>query len=106
MSAPFVTQLRVRRTPIRLAPDASFPVRVELPDVWDAVLIEALPTTPVLDVKLAALRAIKPEAEFPEDFVMKLHGWEVLDEQASLQDIGAVPGSMFLLGYRRRRPVR
>jgi hypothetical protein len=42
----------------------------------------------------------------PEEFVMKLRGWEVLDESASLTDAGAIDGSIFLLTYRRRRPVR
>ena len=108
MTAPFVTELRVSGSPIRLAPAgaASMPVRVEMPDVWRTVLIEALPETPVLDLKLAALRVLQPRAEFAEDFVLKLRGWEVLDERATLQEIGAVSGSIFLLGYRRRRPVR
>ena len=48
-----------------------------------------------------------PEADaIPQDFVVKLRGWEVLDESASLADAGVVDGSILLLTYRRRRAVR
>ena len=48
---------------------------------------------------------------FPNDastevFVLKLRGWEVLDERSSLKDAGVVDGSILLLAYRRRRAVR
>ena len=41
-----------------------------------------------------------------EDFVVKLRGWEILDEAASLADAGVIDGSILLLTYRRRRAVR
>jgi hypothetical protein len=48
-----------------------------------------------------------PGAELrDEDYVLKLNGWEVLDESASLAATGAVDGSIFLVTGRRRRPVR
>ena len=40
------------------------------------------------------------------DFVVKLRGWEILDEAASLADAGVIDGSILLLTFRRRRPVR
>jgi hypothetical protein len=40
------------------------------------------------------------------DFVLKLHGWEMLEENEPLGDAGIGNGSIVLIAYRRRRPVR
>lgn len=108
MSAPFVTGLRARQGTIRLAPAGvpTITIRVEMPEVWDVVRIACEPTQPVLAVKVAALEALFPEAEMHEDFVLKLRGWEILDESAPLGEAGVVDGSILLLTHRRRRPVR
>jgi hypothetical protein len=110
MSAPFVTGLRARRSTIRLSPEGAeaITIRVEMPDVWDVVRIVVSPTEPLLAVKVAALQALYPEAQaaIHGDFVVKLRGWEILDEAASLADVGVVDGSILLLTFRRRRPVR
>jgi len=110
MSAPFVTNFRSRRATIQLAPagEQAITIRVEMPEVWDVVRIQVAPTQPVLAVKLAALEAMYPEAtgEFHADFVVKLRGWEILEEGASLTDAGVIDGSILLLTFRRRRPVR
>jgi hypothetical protein len=81
-------------------------VRVEMPEVWDVVRVAVSPDEPVVGLKARALAALLPTGEVPDAFVMKLRGFEVLDESASLAAIGAVDGSIFLLTYRRRRPVR
>ena len=81
-------------------------VRVEVPEVWDVVRLAVAPTTSALDLKLRALEELLPTAEHPEDFVLKLRGWEVLDEGAPLADIGVQEGSILLLTSRRKRPVR
>ena len=60
----------------------------------------------MLAVKVRALEALSPGADFHDEFGMKLAGWEVLDENVSLAEAGAVDGSIFLLTNRRRRPVR
>ena len=108
--APFVTTLRSRPTTIRLGDGADgvdgITVRVQMLEVWDTVRLEVPSSEPVLSVKVAALRALFPDGEFHEDFVMKRNGFEVLDETASLRETGAVDGSIFLLTHRRRRPVR
>jgi hypothetical protein len=105
---PFVTQLRSRPGVIRLgAPDEpAFALRVEMPEVWDTVRIDAPPSTPILELKRAALEALFPEGQYLEDFVLKLHGFEVMDEHASVAESGARDGSIYLLTYRRRRPVK
>jgi hypothetical protein len=81
-------------------------VRVEFAEVWDAVRISVSPNEPVVTIKRAALEALGGANELPEEFVMKLRGWEVLDEGASVTEAGATNGSIFLLTHRRRRPVR
>jgi hypothetical protein len=108
MSAPFVTELRTPASTIRLSPEGVevITIRVEMPEVWDVVRIAVAPTEPVLAVKLRALSALFPEAQLHEDFVLKLRGWEILDETASLDDAGVIDGSILLLTHRRRRPVR
>ncbi len=107
MTAPFVSQLRSRPRGVRLGPaDATtMSLRVEVPEVWDVVRIDAPASETVLAVKIAALEVLMPGRDH-RAFVMKLRGFEVLDESLSLEAAGAIEGSIFLLAYRRRRPVR
>jgi hypothetical protein len=108
VSAPFVSQLRSRPGVVRLGADgqARITVRVQMPEVWDTVRIETPASEPAIALKAAALNALQPHGDAADAFVMKLNGFEVLDEGASLSDVGAKNGSTFLLTYRRRRPVR
>ena len=108
MTAPFVTGLRSRASTIRLAPEGTdvITIRVEMPEVWDVVRIAVAPSEPVLAVKVRALTALFPEAQLHEDFVVKLRGWEILDETQSLTDAGVVDGSILLVTFRRRRPIK
>lgn len=108
MSAPFVSQIRTSGNVVTMAPPgaASILVRVEMPEVWDVIRIAVSPDEPVLGLKVRALASLFPANEFHDDFVMKLRGFEVHDENATLTDVGAVDGSIFLLTHRRRRPVR
>ncbi len=108
MKVPFVGQLRARRDVLQLAePGApAISVRVEMPEVWDTVRAIVSPDAPVISLKLQAPDVLFPDGGLQEDFVMKIRGWEVLDEQASLAAVGAVNGSIFLLTHRYRRPVR
>ncbi|HKO16542.1 MAG TPA: hypothetical protein VJU87_09895 [Gemmatimonadaceae bacterium] len=108
MTVPFVAQLRARRSTIRLAREGApaVTIRVEMPEVWDVVRIVCAPNETVLTVKIRALEALFPQAQMHQDFVLKLRGWEILDEAASLADVGAVNLSTLLLTHRRRRAVR
>jgi hypothetical protein len=81
-------------------------VRVEVPEVWDAVRVEAPPVASIQVIKTRALAALFPDGGAPDEFVMKLNGFEVLDEHATLRDVGATEGSTFLLTSRRRRPIK
>ncbi|HVT37928.1 MAG TPA: hypothetical protein VHE78_02685 [Gemmatimonadaceae bacterium] len=81
-------------------------VRVELPERWDTVAFDLRAAIPMLDLKRAALAEFGLGNAFPEDYVLKLRGFEVLGELASVAGSGARAGSTFLLTHRRRRPVR
>ncbi|HTR78456.1 MAG TPA: hypothetical protein VMH39_10110 [Gemmatimonadaceae bacterium] len=107
MSASFVSGLRARSQTIVLAEgEETIAIRVEMPEVWDAVRVVVFPRERVLTVKEKALAALYPEADTPGDFVLKLAGWEILDESVSLADAGVVDDSILLLTFRRRRAVR
>lgn len=105
---PFVTQLRASRPAIAItAPGAGvFSIRVTAADVWDTVRITARPETTVDEVKRRAVAAFYSDDAVPDDFVVKLRGWEMLDERASLAESGVLDGSTILLAYRRRRPLK
>lgn len=106
-AAPFVAQLRSRPGTIRLGTTGApvITVRVQVPEAADTVRVDAPPDTAVLTVKQRALEALVAAPD-PSEWVVKLHGFEVLDETASLATAGAVNGSTFLVTSRRRRPVR
>jgi len=108
VTAPFVAQLRARADEVRLGTpeEPVITVRVQVAEAWDTVRIDAPPDTPVAEVKRRALAVLAPDSRHPEDWVTKLNGWEVLDEQQSITQVGARNGSTFLLHVRRRRPVR
>ncbi len=109
MSATFANSLRVRPAELRLAPAGTTPtigVRVEMPEVWDVVRVVATPGDSIVELKIKALDALFPSAEIHQDFVVKLRGWEILDESVSLAEAGVVDGTVLLVTHRRRRAVR
>ncbi len=108
VGAPFVASLRARPDTVRMGGggNGSWMIRAQMPEVWDTVRLEITPGTPVMTMKQAALAELQPNAADPDEFVVKLNGIEVLDEEASIADAGALNGSTFLITYRRRRPVR
>lgn len=109
MSSTFVNSLRARDEVVVMgeaAPEGMLRVRVEMPEVWDVVRIDAPPAAPIRALKLNALQALYPRALFPDDFVIKLAGREIFDEGIALGDSGASDGSVFLVSHRRRRPIR
>ena len=107
MSAPFVAQLRTNRPPLELVqPGAgALTLRVEASDIWDTVRVTVAPTTAVAELKQRVVQLFFRD-EGTGAFVLKFRGWEMLDETASVKDAGLVDGSIVLLAYRRRRPVR
>lgn len=106
--APFVASVRSRPGVVRLgsADQPVVTIRVQFADAWDTLRFEVPVTEPVIALKVRALEMLAPDGDFHEDYVLKLHGFEVLDETASVADTGARDGSIYLLTHRRRRPVR
>lgn len=107
MSETFVQSLRTRGEPVRLAAGSErvLGIRVQIPELWDTVQVLAPETATVLAVKTAVLGELLPQAS-EDRYVMKLRGFEVLDEAQTLAGAEAIDGSIFLLSHRRRRPVR
>jgi len=75
-------------------------------EVWDVVRVESPASERVGTLKSEALAALQPNGDSADEFVLKLNGFEILDENVSIADTGATNGSTFLVTYRRRRPVR
>jgi hypothetical protein len=108
MSAPFVTTLRTNGESIRVGhSNNTLHLRVQVADLWDSVRVDAGGEEPVIAVKRAALAHFYPDGEAnPVEYVVRLHGFEILDEQKSLTESGIRDGSILLLVGRRRKPVR
>lgn len=99
--------LRTRGEAIRLGNATSAPmkVRAQVLEAWDAIRIDADPSASVRSLKQLALKELYPE-DLPEtEFVVKLNGFEILDEDVPVSASGARNGSTFLITDRRRRPV-
>lgn len=107
MSSRFVNSLRTRGEALTLGSTSAKPMklRAQVLEAWDAIRIDADPSASVKSLKELALRELYP-GESPEtEFVVKLNGFEVLDEGVPLSATGARDGSTFLITDRRRRPV-
>lgn len=108
MSVPFVTTLRTAGDPIKVGESENpLHIRIQVADLWDSVRVDAGGDQPVSAVKRAALAEFYPDGGVnPDELVVRLHGFEILDESKSLADSGVRDGSILLLVSRRRRPVR
>ena len=107
MSSRFVSTLRTRGQPFTLGSPSATPLRVraQVLEAWDAIRIDADPSASVRSLKELALVELYPENRPETEFVVKLNGFEVLDEEIPLSASGARDGSTFLITDRRRRPV-
>ena len=109
MTAPtvFVNSLRTRGQPFKLgAPsDKALRVRAQVLEAWDAIPIEANPSASVRSLKQLALRELYPDVQHDDEYVVKLNGFEILDEDGPISSTAARNGSTFLITDRRRRPV-
>lgn len=105
--SPFVNSLRTRGEAFQLgvASTQIFHVRAQVLEAWDAIRIDANPSSSVRSLKQLALRELYPDVRHQDDYVVKLHGFEILDEDAPLSSTAAKNGSTFLITDRRRRPV-
>ncbi len=107
MTIPLVAEFRTPASVIVIGDALNvYHLRVQAAELWDTVRVDASPSEPVASVKAAALASFYPDGVDANDFVTKLHGFEVLAEQESLESVGVRDGSTLLLTSRRRRPVR
>lgn len=108
MTAPFVTELRTSDEIVKVGgtDGDTLHLRVQIAELWETLRVDASPTTSVEAVKKAALARFFPDGESIDDFVVKLRGFEILDETATVAASGAKDGSTLLLTWRRRRPVK
>jgi hypothetical protein len=104
---PFVSGLRTQGHPFRLGSPSSrdLHLRAQVLEAWDAIRIDADPDASILSLKELALRELAPNVTNVAEYVVKLHGWEILDENAAISSTAAKNGSIFLITDRRRRPV-
>jgi hypothetical protein len=104
---PFVNGIRTQGQAFQLGAPAGPPLqlRAQVLEAWDAIRIDADPSASVKSLKQLALRELYPDSKHEGEYVVKLHGWEVLDEDAPLSSTAARNGSIFLITDRRRRPV-
>jgi len=84
-----------------------FGVRVMVTDVWDQVFLAVEPTTTVAALKRQALaQALKRANVAVDEYVVKFHGAQVLDESMTLAALGAGANAPFIVLPARRQPVR
>lgn len=104
---PFVNGLRTQRHAFKLGSPSGPPLqlRAQVLEAWDAIRIDADPSASVKSLKQLALKELYPDSKHEREFVVKLHGFEVLDEDAPISSTAATNGSIFLIADRRRRPV-
>lgn len=107
MIGAFTSALRTRREPVIVGDQSGkiLRIRAQVLEAWDAIRIDANVAETVRAVKLRALEELYPESYSADQFVVKLHGFEILDESVSLADAGVRDGSILLIADRRRRPV-
>jgi hypothetical protein len=109
MTAPrvFVNSLRTRGSAFKLGAPAgpAMQLRAQVLEAWDAIRIDADPSASVKSLKQLALRELYPDLKHEREYVVKLNGFEVLDEDAPISSTAAKNGSTFLITDRRRRPV-
>lgn len=106
-TVPFVTSLRSQGQALKLGigDGPVLHLRAQVLEAWDAIRIDASPTASVKSLKELALKALYPDARHPGEYVVKLNGFEILDEAAPISSTVAKNGSIFLITDRRRRPV-
>jgi len=105
-SVPFVNALRNQGAPLQLGSGAGpvLHLRAQVLEAWDAIRVDANSSASVKSLKHLALQTLSPQVN-EDEYVVKLHGWEILDENAPISATAARNGSIFLITDRRRRPV-
>ena len=105
--SPFVSSVRTQGEPSKLGSQSGsvLHLRAQVLEAWDAIRIDADPSTSVKTLKQLALKKLYPDGRDENEYVVKLNGFEVLDEDAPISSTAARNGSIFVITDRRRRPV-
>ena len=108
MTVPFVSELRTSDDVVVISGGDGqvLHLRAQAAELWDALRVDAPESATVSSVKSAALEKFFPDGVSAAEFVVKLRGFEILDENESLAASGVRNGSTLLLSRRRRRPVK
>ena len=108
MTVPFVSELRTSDEVIILGGGDGdvLHLRVQSAELWDALRVDAPSSATVISVKNAGLHSFFPLGYSAPEFVVKLRGFEILNEDETLAASGVRNGSTLLLSRRRRRPVK
>ncbi|MFL5477432.1 MAG: hypothetical protein ACJ79J_10810 [Gemmatimonadaceae bacterium] len=106
-TSPFVNAIRAQPTALTLGSGTgpAISLRAQVLEAWDAIRVDADPSASVKSLKELALRELYPNVWPNDDYVVKLNGFEILDENAPISSTAARDGSTFLITDRRRRPV-
>jgi hypothetical protein len=106
-TTPFVNGIRAQGDPLKLGSGSGsvLHLRAQVLEAWDAIRIDADPSASVRSLKDLALKELYPDVRGNDEFMVKLHGFEILDENAPISSTAARNGSIFLITDRRRRPV-
>ncbi len=104
---PFVNGLRTQGHSFKLGASTGpvLQLGAQVLEAWDAIRIDADPSASVKSLKQLALRELSPDSRHEREYVVKLNGFEVLDEDAPISSTAAKNGSIFLITDRRRRAV-
>jgi hypothetical protein len=109
-NARFVSSIRTRGIAHRLVPEGYagpvWSLRVQLLDAWDAVRVDAAPTTPVDVVIRAALATLAGADATIDAYDCKVRGVRIAKLDQSLASAGIADGSTLLLATAARLPVR
>ncbi len=81
-------------------------LRVMVTDAWDTVHLEVQSDTTVTDLKIEALTRTLGRTVDPSVYEVKFRGGVVLDETATLADLGVPDHAALIVLSARRRPVR
>src|ERR1051325_1331527 len=98
---PFVNALRTQGATLHLGTGTGqvLHLRAQVLEAWDAIRVDADPSASVKSLKHLALQTLSPDVN-EDDYVVKLHGWEILDENAPISSTKARNGSIFLISDR------
>ncbi|MDH3496993.1 MAG: hypothetical protein OER21_09530 [Gemmatimonadota bacterium] len=81
-------------------------VRVTVTDTWDTIALEVEPGRSLADIKRDAVLQATGRPIDPAEYLLKFRGGLVLDERATVADLGLPDGAALIVLPARRHPVR